>query len=284
LELILAACRVQGAGAAEEIACSIGWLNEWATAPGQSLDLILLTRGGGSLEDLWAFNEETVARAIFSSAVPVVSAVGHEIDFTISDFVADLRAATPSVAAEIITEGAFAGRKFLAETGPYLRRLLREHLEELQAEFQRSAQRLVRLHPRGLLNQRLQHLDDLQGTLFRCAKQGLRQCQVASSQLRQRFIRARPSRVVLQHRQLLRDLERRLRGQARSRLQIRQHSFAHLKSRLELLGPHNVLARGYSITIEAGSGRILRSAKEVRPGAKLKTRLQEGEVRSIVEE
>src|SRR5439155_14580872 len=113
----------------EEIACAIRLLNEWAaSAQTQRLDLILLTRGGGSLEDLWALNEEVVARAIFESTIPVVSAVGHEIDFTISDFVADLRAATPSAAAEIITEGVFASRKFLAETAPYLRQLIRQRL------------------------------------------------------------------------------------------------------------------------------------------------------------
>ena len=103
LEIIFVPCRVQGEGAAAEVAAAIRLLNEFNSAlrtPHSALDLILLTRGGGSLEDLWAFNEEIVARAIFESALPVVSAVGHEIDFTISDFVADVRAATPSAAAE----------------------------------------------------------------------------------------------------------------------------------------------------------------------------------------
>ncbi len=131
LEIILAPCRVQGDGAAAEIAAAIRLLNEFSVGQASRLspseksqrqagslsyiDLILVTRGGGSLEDLWAFNEEVVARAIFESAFPVVSAVGHEIDFTISDFVADVRAATPSAAAEIITEGVFASREFVAE-------------------------------------------------------------------------------------------------------------------------------------------------------------------------
>src|SRR5207247_3569972 len=88
------------------------------------LDLILITRGGGSLEDLWAFNEEVVARAIFQSALPVVSAIGHEIDFTISDFVADVRAATPSAAAEIITEGVFSSGPFIAQAGGRMRQLI----------------------------------------------------------------------------------------------------------------------------------------------------------------
>ena len=153
LEIILAPCRVQGEGAAAEIAAAIRLLNEFGSrssgresAPSESqsrltsaatggLDLILVTRGGGSLEDLWAFNEEAVARAIFESAIPVVSAVGHEIDFTISDFVADVRAATPSAAAEIITEGVFASREFVAEALGLLRQRVRQRAERAREDF-----------------------------------------------------------------------------------------------------------------------------------------------------
>ncbi len=143
LEIILAPCRVQGDGAAREIAAAIRLLNDFnqkevrarnlVPPPEQpKLDLILVTRGGGSLEDLWAFNEEIVARAIFDSAVPVVSAVGHEIDFTISDFVADVRAATPSAAAEIITEGVFSSCQFVAEAAARLGQLARQQVEGKQ--------------------------------------------------------------------------------------------------------------------------------------------------------
>ena len=136
LEIILAPCRVQGEGAGREIAeaiCLLNALNQSEIQNQKSkMDLILVTRGGGSLEDLWAFNEEAVARAIFESELPVVSAVGHEIDFTITDFVADLRAATPSAAAEIITEGVFASREFVAEAAEtmnlYARRGVFRHL------------------------------------------------------------------------------------------------------------------------------------------------------------
>ncbi|MBU6410068.1 MAG: exodeoxyribonuclease VII large subunit, partial [Verrucomicrobia bacterium] len=124
LEIVLAPCRVQGDGAARDIASAIHLLNEFGK--NGRLHLILVTRGGGSFEDLWAFNEETLARAIFESALPVISAVGHEIDFTIADFVADARAATPSAAAEIITEGFVSSCRFLSQCGQRMRQLFRQ--------------------------------------------------------------------------------------------------------------------------------------------------------------
>ena len=284
LELTLAACRVQGPGAAEEIASAIGLLNAWAaTHPERRLDLILLTRGGGSLEDLWAFNEEVVARAIFNSAIPVVSGVGHEIDFTISDFVADVRAATPSAAAEIITEAAFASRKFIAETAAYLHQLIRQRIEQDRDGLRYLTQRLHRLHPRSLLNQRLQYVDDLYGTLLRCAKQSTREHRTVWLNLQKRLSRAKPSLALPQRRQLVRELERRLYEQASHQLAVRQNALTNFNARLHLLSPENVLARGYSITSDAASGRILRSATQAEAGQALRTRLKDGSIRSIVE-
>ena len=167
-------------GAAEEIAAAIRLLNEFNSAQlaignrQLAIDLILVTRGGGSLEDLWAFNEEVVARAIFESALPVVSAVGHEIDFTISDFVADVRAATPSAAAEIITEGVFSSCQFLSEAAQRIRQLARQQMEDKRYGLAQVAQRLARVHPRRRLNDWLQRLDDAQTSLLRCVKQGAR--------------------------------------------------------------------------------------------------------------
>src|ERR1039457_826129 len=147
LEIILVACRVQGQGAAEEIAEAIKILNRFNDS--KKLDLVLVTRGGGSLEDLWAFNEEVVARAIFESVVPVMSAVGHEIDFTIADFVADVRAATPSAAAEIITEGVFASREFVADSSWRMRDLVARHFEGKVYELRQINERLARGGPRN---------------------------------------------------------------------------------------------------------------------------------------
>ncbi len=327
LEIVLAPCRVQGEGAAAEIAGAIRLLNEFnargsrreeapiselaignrssatgnrssaignrqsamdqsllsSAATGNRIDLILVTRGGGSLEDLWAFNEEVVARAIFDSALPVVSAVGHEIDFTISDFVADVRAATPSAAAEIITEDAFASRQFIADAAVRLRQLARWGIESHRENFAQLAARLARVHPRRLLDERRQYLDDLQGALVRCARQGWREQRTAWLNLQQRLSRVKPSVLLAQRRQELRELKRRLHDQARRQAEGRRIVFASLEGRLRLLSPENVLARGYSITMDAATGKVIRAAGEVRAGQALKTKLKRGEVRSVVE-
>ena len=264
LEIILAPCRVQGDGAAKESAESIRTLNEFSSSLAtrhSSLDLLLVTRGGGSLEDLWAFNEEPVARAIFESQLPVVSAVGHEIDFTIADFVADFRAATPSAAAEIITEGVYASREFVAEAPSRLSQLARRKIDREIENFDSLAGRLGRLHPRRKLNDSLQRLDDLQFGLLRGLKTAARSRRLVFENLAGRFGRTKPALA----------------------LKTRREALTQLRKRLNALGPEQVLARGYSITMDATSGGVLRDAAKVKPGQKLKTRLAKGEFFSRVE-
>ncbi|MGO8929501.1 MAG: exodeoxyribonuclease VII large subunit [Limisphaerales bacterium] len=289
LEIILAPCRVQGEGAAEEIAAAIRLLNEFnavqlAIANRQlALDLILVTRGGGSLEDLWAFNEEVVARAIFDSALPVVSAVGHEIDFTISDFVADVRAATPSAAAEIITESVFASGQFLSEAAQRLGQLARQQIEDKGYGLAQVAQRLARVHPRRRLDDWLQRLDDAQTSLLRCVKQGARRECLTWQNLLERLGRVRPALVLKQKSEAYAQVARRLHGQMCQQLETRRAGFGALEARLRLLGPEQVLARGYSITTDAATGKVLREAREVKAGQRLKTRLKAGQVVSRAE-
>ena len=261
LEIILAPCRVQGDGAAREVAKAIRLLNEFSTTPHHRLDLILITRGGGSLEDLWAFNEEAVARAIFESAVPIVSAVGHEIDFSIADFVADMRAATPSAAAEILTEGFFASRELVANAPVRLRQLARRKVDRAHEDFDSLTGRLARLHPRRRLNDAHQRLDDLQSDLLRNLKSAVQSRSLAYASVAGRFARTRPRQI----------------------LKARNEALRQLAKRLNALGPEQVLGRGYSITMCAESGAVVHRADTVRPGQKLRTRLAQGEIKSAAE-
>jgi exodeoxyribonuclease VII large subunit len=279
LEIVLVPCRVQGVGAAEEIAGAIRLLNEFNGGIG----LILVTRGGGSLEDLWAFNEEVVARAIFESVLPVVSAVGHEIDFTISDFVADVRAATPSAAAEIITEGVFSSCQFVSEAAGRMGQLARQQMADKQNVLEQVTQRHGRMHPRRRFSDWLQRLDDLQSGLSRFVKHGARQSRLSWRNLAERLSRVRPGLLLKQRREVFQQAEQRLHKQTHHRLREWRNRLVTLDARLRLLGPEQVLSRGYSITMDAESGRVLRVAKQVKAGQRLRTRLSVGEVVSKIE-
>jgi exodeoxyribonuclease VII large subunit len=296
LEILLAPCRVQGDGAGTEVAAAIQLLNEYnssrsRTASGElainehtRLDLILVTRGGGSPEDLWAFNEEVVARAIFHSALPVVSAVGHEIDFTISDFVADVRAATPSAAAEILTEGVLSSCQFVAEVEARIGQLACQQMRDKRDTLSQYRQRLERLHPRRKFNDWLQRLDDLQTTLQRCARHGAKRQRLALRNLCERLLRVRPAVLLKQRREVLRQETERLHEQTRHRMRELKNRLGTIETRLRLLGPDQVLARGYSITMDAETGKVLRDAKTTKKGKKIRTRLKSGEITSNIED
>ncbi len=282
LHVIFATCRVQGQGAAEEIACAIGLINAWAKQ-GNRVDAILVTRGGGSLEDLWAFNEEVVVRAIFHSAVPVVSAIGHEIDFTMCDFVADLRAATPSAGAELLTEGMFRRREWVAQSAAHLFELMRGRVESSREMLKGVLSRLGRLHPRRLVNERWQYLDELQTSLLRCSRKELRRHQVTLLNLSDRLARVKPSKSLNIRRQLLVELNRRLQEKARLTLAMHQQRIRLTETRLRLLSPQQILKRGFSITEDAESGALVRDAAQVLPGQRLRTKLQSGNIISVAQ-
>ena len=281
VQIVLAASRVQGQGAENEIANAIGQLNRWAAT--EPLDLILVTRGGGSLEDLWAFNEEAVARAIHASTVPVVSAVGHEIDFTISDFVADARAATPSAAAEIITAAAVALRDSLATTAERLTWLARHRCESLKERTGTIAHRLGRCHPRRRLQERMQRVDELHADLQRAVQSRRQIFSTHWRGLAERLLRVHPELVVRHRRQQVAQLTSRLRERKGHRLDRAAQRLTRLMDRLRLLGPANVLARGYSITLDAATQKVIRSAKQAPAGTRVRTQLRDGSIESTVE-
>ncbi len=281
LEIVLAPCRVQGQGAAQEIARGIEILNE-CSALGRTLDVILVTRGGGSLEDLWAFNEEVVARAIFASAVPVVSGVGHEIDSTISDFVADLRAATPSAAAELITEGMWQRRAWVGQALENLIELAGTHVRDSAEQLEWIRGRIARLHPRRQLQERWQRLDDTQTALFRATRQRLARQGDHWSSLATRLFRSGPARALVLQRDGFAGIHRRFLDASRHGLVAQQQRLRVAEARLKSLSPVSVLERGFSVTRDAVTGRVLRDSAGTTAGQSLVTQLRSGEVRSVI--
>jgi exodeoxyribonuclease VII large subunit len=257
LQILISPVRVQGTGAAQEIAVAIREL----AAPNDAfapLDLIVVTRGGGSIEDLWEFNEEIVARAIFNSTVPIVSAVGHEIDFTICDFVADLRAPTPSAAAELIVPDVIDLHRRIDGCARGLARQLLNRVRDAQ-------QRLD--HAREILQRCLAHKIDRY-------RRGLLHITAA--------LQARsPGRELMMRRNRLVDLHRRLVASPVRLLENAKHRFQHIEGILRVLGPDATLRRGYSITTNE-RGKIIRTIVAVRPKMKIRTRVSDGEFGSEV--
>ncbi len=276
LEVVVAGTRVQGDGAADEIAAAVGRLG----ASGL-VDVILLARGGGSLEDLWAFNEEVVARAVVGCPVPVVSGVGHEVDFTIADFVADRRATTPTQAAEIVVASLEAQARRLADATAGVRRDIRRHLELAHARLRglegssglaRVPQRVERLRDRLDRADRLPQL--LRGLAAR-ARERLRRLEAGLLRV--------PGQVAAGgHRRLLASREEQLRQLMAAHLERRRARIEARQLSLDHLGPRQVLRRGYSITVVEGRRTPLKDARAVRRGQVLETTLAEGFLRSVV--
>ena len=281
LEIVIAASRVQGQGAEMELALGVEWLNRFAQE--ERIDLILLTRGGGSLEDLWAFNEEILARAIAESVLPVVSAVGHEIDFTISDFVADVRAATPSAAVEIITADIVALQGRLGHIGERLSMEANRMLQTGQVDFEHFSARLGRCHPRKRLQEQMQRVDELGVGLQRVWHMRWTQLGAAWKAASSRLRRVRPRQALIGHNDKVSRIHQRLEGLVSLALKRRHEEIKRLSDRLRLLGPDNVLARGYSITMDEKSGMIVRNTKAIKKGQRLCTRVVDGKFSSTVD-
>ena len=280
VRVLISPVRVQGSGAAAEIAKA---LNELA-APNplwESIDVIVLTRGGGSIEDLWEFNEEIVARAIFHSAIPVVSAVGHEIDFTIADFVADLRAPTPSAAAElIVSDSAEIGRR-VNELANCLQKYLRNFLQQSQTRLRFLSERTLARELMQRLREAQQRLDLTTESLLRRLRQFAVDSRAALSGHAQSLKAHDPRRELLVRRNQGSDLLRRIATQAPRYLQTAQERFHRVEGILRVLGPEATLRRGYSITSDL-EGKVIQSVAAVRPKAKIRTRVADGEFESQV--
>lgn len=250
--ILLRNVRVQGDGAAQEIAAALDLVD----ARGD-VDVIVVGRGGGSIEDLWAFNEEVVARAIARCETPVVSAVGHETDITIADLVADLRAATPSQAGELVVPDGLALLERLDVLGDRLVRGMRRRLDRGWQQVEALGDRPVMRDPAGLLTRRREALRHLE----------------------RRLDAASPRALLARRREHLPELGRRLHQAALRAAELRDVRLRGLEAQLRALSPLSVLRRGYSLTevVEAeGALRVVRSAQDVAVGDALRTRLASG--------
>ena len=254
LHVLLAPVRVQGAGAGDEIAAAIDLLNERG-----GLDVLIVGRGGGSLEDLWCFNEEVVVRAIARSAIPVISAVGHEIDTTLSDYAADVRAPTPSAAAELVVKGKDELERRVADLRRRVGLGVRAAVQEWRFRLDRAA-RVPGLRDPLQEVQRLQQSVDFLTVRIQKALAGLPQ-----------LVRQRAENAA-----------RRMELAARMRIEEHRRVLKHAEAQLRMLNPKGVLARGYSLTRRL-DGTIVRSAADAKPGMGLETEFADGAVRSTVD-
>ena len=273
--------QVQGAGSAEQIAEAIDVANAQVTTGERELDVLIVGRGGGSLEDLWAFNEEVVARAIARSEVPVVSAVGHEIDYSISDLVADLRAATPSQAAELVTRDSHEWMQRIdmavSQLESLTARVLRDHIqrvENLTARLRHPSQQLALLQNKITTNQ--DRATALIQSRLAANKHPL-------AQLHTRLQSASPSRLLKQRQETINNLSSGLPSQMAKVLRDNRRQVEHLSTLLETLGPSATLKRGYAIVTDE-SGKVVRSTQQVEQGHKIAVALDDGQLRARVEE
>lgn len=246
-------------------------------------DLVLLTRGGGSIEDLWAFNDEAVARAIHASSLPVIAAIGHEIDFTIADFVADLRAPTPSAAAELLAPDALELRRALQQRQQRLQLLLQRRLQRQQQQLDRCYAQLQVHNPARRLHAGRARLDALGLRLRHVLQQRQQQAGTRTAAAQARLLRQHPRERLQRLRLALGAREQQLRHALRSALESRRSQLAQLARTLHAVSPLAVLGRGYALLQDEASTHIVRSPADTAPGRRLRARLAEGELSVRVE-
>lgn len=242
-------------------------------------DVLILGRGGGSLEDLWAFNDEQLARAVAACPLPIVSAVGHEVDTALTDFAADQRAPTPSAAAELVGPDMSAFVRHWRSLDERLHRAMQRRLVRAREQNDRLQRRLV--HPRQQIQRHAQRLDELDGRLRRHMNHKLALTRQRHEQLHRRLRGRHPGTRVRLARQRLIGLARRLTAPLPRELQQKHTQLGHLSQRLDTASPLSSLQRGYSITF--GGQRAIRSIEQVETGQQLRTRLPDGDIVSRVE-
>ena len=279
LAIRIYAVAVQGDGAATEIVNALKEVNKQ-----QQSDVIILARGGGSIEDLWSFNEESVARAIYASDIPVVSGVGHETDFTIADFVADLRAPTPSAAAELITPN----QEELIENFAQFQNTFVYFMQDVLSNFNQAVdwltQRLEYLHPKQTILRQQEHLQELQRRANSAIELALTNQINALEKLQIRLKSQSPEIRLSQAQTKLQQLQKQIYTNLRLRLQQKLQSLLALTRTLDAISPLSTLARGYAIATHQSTGEILLDEAQVDSKDCISIKLSKGSVLATVKE
>ncbi|WP_154172426.1 exodeoxyribonuclease VII large subunit [Vibrio metoecus] len=276
LPVVIYPTLVQGEDAAIQIAQAIGRANSRAEC-----DVLIVGRGGGSLEDLWCFNHEIVARTIAASEIPIISAVGHEIDVTIADFVADVRAPTPSAAAELVSRDNRHKQQALHQWQAKLIGAIRHYLALQHTQFARLQHKLDKQHPQTRLERQQQQLDELSQRLEQKMQHRLATQQQRWERLSHKIELHSPIHLIRQQRFNLIQQEQHMNQSIQHHLIQSRHRLALLSEKLDAVSPLATLARGYSVTRTA-QGELVRQSAQVKPGDTLVTQLMDGEIISTV--
>ena len=264
---------VQGAEAPRQIAAAICTANALAPTLDPPIDVLLVGRGGGSAEDLQAFNEEGVVRAIHASALPVISAVGHETDFTLADFVADVRAATPSAAAELLSPDREQLLALVSAQGLRLQQMMARRIRNHEERLTWLSRRLR--HPGARLRDQAQRLDELDAQLRNALRRRMLSLATRVDGARTRLAARNPAGTLAERERLLAQLQRRLQTAIRSRLADCERRFSASVRLLDSVSPLATLERGYAIATDA-DGAVIHDAARISPGARIRARLSRG--------
>ncbi|MEZ8080620.1 exodeoxyribonuclease VII large subunit [Enterovibrio norvegicus] len=276
LPVVIYPTQVQGKDAAIQIAQAIGRANSR-----DECDVLIVGRGGGSLEDLWCFNEEIVARTIAASTIPIVSAVGHEVDVTIADFVADVRAPTPSAAAELVSRDTSLRTQQYSQRTDRLAHSVSTHLARSRTVLTRLQHRLAMQHPQARLQQQAQQFDELERRLYQSMRQTLQTEAQRLDRSAQRLERYSPASQIPQLSIQLRYTEQRLVDGMKQLMSQQRHALALQMETLDAVSPLATLARGYSIT-RNDKGNVLKNVADTSKGDVITTTLADGEVQSTI--
>ncbi|MBO9489454.1 exodeoxyribonuclease VII large subunit [Endozoicomonas sp. G2_1] len=276
IKVIIYPTQVQGNTAATEISKAIEIANKRAEC-----QALIVGRGGGSLEDLWCFNEEAVVRAIFASELPIVSAVGHEIDTTLADYVADLRAPTPSAAAELVSKDQSSVLKTLAALTERLFTQQNQQLVRQQQFITHLSHRLSQVHPEQQLQMQQQRSDDLSARLLRAQQLYVAKRENLPAVLHQRLLANSPEHILNGENERINNLHRRMQQAQQHLYQQSVDKFSHLAQQLHTVSPLATIARGYS-AVKNSEQKIIRSTKQVKKGDVLTVQVSDGEFNAQV--